>query len=938
MKKLVIANPGYDFLKENLEFLNKNPNTLYILSNYSLIENARNELLNRNEVINDELIQSIDDIAKKYRDQNKIYLNKNESILILQKILRNFEIRKNLKIKLSDNDGFVKEILEIFENLKANKISLKKFKNSSKLDSELFQIWEILEEYEEFLSANDLKDNVDEFLDASIYIENNDFEIENVIIYGFIDFRNQELEIIKSISKKVENIFVQYPFLLKSENLKLKKIRKIFCDLDYEIVEENDSDSENKKLAQNIFSNFDSKIDANINLVIAKNKNYEIKKIFELINAYLEEVQYEDISIIASKDYYENIKIQAQEQNIPVSMMNEISIKNISIVQNLINFLKVLQKDDKDKMLLFLKSKIFNEFEIDVKNLEFELRKMEYDGIEKEYFGISDEFRNFLESFRFLKEDLLKDFLNNFKKYLESLNLEAKFIDSYKIHGDLNILKNSFQGLKLIKDYLEKSIIFSKILNLSSEEELDLFIEYLENENYYETKDSAGIKVLNPINAIGLNSKIRFICGLNSDFPEKVYENYLSDYKIKKIYEKLKIKTDDRYEKFDNEVLKFASNLACSDKITLSYVYKFSEEKMESSVLLKNILSFIDEENIKEYYATNVLDFHFEGSGDYYRGIGDIFNRKSYSDAVTFNSAQKIKNLTQNYYEEIFNGNKKILQDKENLDRIKKLPVLNSYSYNMLNCYKNCAFQFYMKYILNFEPIQMDFEDEYNLDKGKFYHEILRIFYLENPDFYLKTEEEIEIILKDIMNATEMEFFNENKELLEKIYFSNIFKLLLSDKEEILKRNELFVPKFLEEKYFASVGEIKLNGRIDRIDMENSGKIIITDYKTKNLPTKKSVYKLENLQLLIYALLTGKERVEDLRYLNIEEQKSIYIFEKNSEEEKRKLIEACKFEIINIDNSIKNGEFKPSPLNKNACKYCDFSDICRIEERENFEI
>ena len=69
MNKLIIKKTGYDFQKENIDCLSslsgrERLKVFYILSNYSLLENTRMDLLEKTKGIHTENILTFDDLVK----------------------------------------------------------------------------------------------------------------------------------------------------------------------------------------------------------------------------------------------------------------------------------------------------------------------------------------------------------------------------------------------------------------------------------------------------------------------------------------------------------------------------------------------------------------------------------------------------------------------------------------------------------------------------------------------------------------------------------------------------------------------------------------------------------------------------------------------------------------------------------------------------------
>ena len=112
-------------------------------------------------------------------------------------------------------------------------------------------------------------------------------------------------------------------------------------------------------------------------------------------------------------------------------------------------------------------------------------------------------------------------------------------------------------------------------------------------------------------------------------------------------------------------------------------------------------------------------------------------------------------------------------------------------------------------------------------------------------------------------------------------------------------------------------------GVIDRVDKTNEG-IRIVDYKTGRVKNKLEPEDKE--QLLIYQLAAQevmKEKVKELIFYYIEENKEMAFLGTDKE------LDKLKKKIIAIIEEIKKGSFPPKP--GNICQWCDFNSICEFK-------
>lgn len=134
------------------------------------------------------------------------------------------------------------------------------------------------------------------------------------------------------------------------------------------------------------------------------------------------------------------------------------------------------------------------------------------------------------------------------------------------------------------------------------------------------------------------------------------------------------------------------------------------------------------------------------------------------------------------------------------------------------------------------------------------------------------------------------------------------------------------VPTFVEREFSVVLGNNRIVGRWDRVDVSPDGSAVITDYKTSDVddPEKAREKAEDNLQLSIYALAYGRmagrlpERVE-LSYVESGVVGSSTRTEEDVIETETKIADAAE--------RIRRHEFAAQPAYL-ACRSCAYSDIC----------
>jgi DNA helicase-2/ATP-dependent DNA helicase PcrA len=128
----------------------------------------------------------------------------------------------------------------------------------------------------------------------------------------------------------------------------------------------------------------------------------------------------------------------------------------------------------------------------------------------------------------------------------------------------------------------------------------------------------------------------------------------------------------------------------------------------------------------------------------------------------------------------------------------------------------------------------------------------------------------------------------------------------------------------IERWFETSIGDIKLRGRIDRIDQDESGYTVV-DYKTSKKASSLNDLK-KDMQLLVYALAVkqmyggGPLKVGNW-FLRINEK---VFFEPENQ-----AIDAIQTEITEIAAKIKAAAFEPKKGSW-ECNYCDYTCLCEL--------
>ncbi|MCL4390340.1 MAG: ATP-dependent helicase [Patescibacteria group bacterium] len=129
-------------------------------------------------------------------------------------------------------------------------------------------------------------------------------------------------------------------------------------------------------------------------------------------------------------------------------------------------------------------------------------------------------------------------------------------------------------------------------------------------------------------------------------------------------------------------------------------------------------------------------------------------------------------------------------------------------------------------------------------------------------------------------------------------------------------------PLLLEQPFSFKIEDLKIGGKIDRVDDRGDGVVEIIDYKTgANVPTQKDID--ADLQMTIYALAMAD------RYLVNKIKLSFYYFDTQSQVttiRTKEQLEEAKKELLRIRDEIEKSDFLCS--GSMMCKNCEFKILC----------
>ncbi|OGH05770.1 MAG: hypothetical protein A2W22_06675 [Candidatus Levybacteria bacterium RBG_16_35_11] len=247
--------------------------------------------------------------------------------------------------------------------------------------------------------------------------------------------------------------------------------------------------------------------------------------------------------------------------------------------------------------------------------------------------------------------------------------------------------------------------------------------------------------------------------------------------------------------------------------------------------------------------------------------------------------------------------------------KVKTVPI-TYLSYSQIQTFDICPLHYKLKYILKVPAPQTSAQSF-----GTSIHSALRDFYLSCTKGNIpNVKGAFEILEKNWINegyfskSHEQKAYEKAKEILEN-YLKNCF-------------NKKTLPVALEYPFNFMIRNLKMGGRLDRVDLLEKNRIEIIDYKTgNNLPDEKKLAK--DLQLTVYALAATEVKEKYLGRKPDEVLLSLYYLEegkKFTSVRTKEQLEEAKEEILKKAEEISKSDFACS--GNALCAFCEYKILC----------
>lgn len=729
-------------------------------------------------------------------------------------------------------------------------------------------------------------------------------------------------------------------------------------------------------------------------------------------------VMYKDISIaVANKEYIPIIANTFKKFNIPIIYDRKFTLTSTPIFDLIDSLLSIIVNNfSQDDVIRFVKNKYLNFENLDIMDFQNYIDKYNIND-EKKYIT---EFEIYLED-----EDKRVDFLNNINairrqliNFVKKINLSKRSVEGYvevvreiikdvaplienistlkyrkknELYGDFFIDKNDFifkQSISKFNDFLDEIVeimgervinerVFLSILK-SGGTSINIPDVPLASDNVFVgIKDKSVFSDIDNLFILGMSANQWNIADRRIGIITVKDKESLDKYGFK--IEGLRVKTKDVQKLSSIQLL-----LKYKKRLYISYPVLYKKEKnlmshilIQLQDILKTPCIYIDRkstiERIKEAIEIETI----------------------YKQAISFKPLQRktLSSLSKLIGDDLLS---ELIEDRRN-SKNKSVDIQplfkrseNKYklSASILENYGRCAYKNFLDNFIKLKDMKNIEIDA--VDDGIIKHKYLELF-IDKMKNEIYNSKDILHIDRDrreqIKDEIKNEIIDKSKHLKSQLNDPKnqvILDMIIDEVENI----SIFILEDLTKKGFkkteAEVNftdntamvinvdgvEFSISGCIDRVDINDNGECIITDYKRSNvLVTEDSYDRGERIQLYLYgcyvkkqnllpvvysylplSISYGEKKGEDKKANNIYKQtgiknkeikidgfKNISMFNGIDEFELRskQVFERNSIKLINGDISL-IGLDQIDDMSRGVCSYCDYKRICGrdIEESE----
>ena len=893
-KKIYIITPeqfSYSMERRLLETLeNKASIKAEVLSFKRLADRIFTEVGGVNDVIISKSAQAmiIYSILQKQKENLKFLGKTKENIELILKEITEFKKHNITTQKISDNICNIQDVT---------------------LQGKLQDINEIYEMYEKNIKDKYIdEDDILTKLSKKI-AESKMFDNSIIFIDEFSGFTKQEYSIINEILQKAEQVNLS----ICSDNLETNtipetdvfynnkmfanKVIKIAENLNIKIekpvfLEENKriKNEELLHLEKNIYNVQPEKYKKEVNKIEIKltNDTYsEIENVaIEIIKLVKKEKwRYNDISIISNdvSEINNIVKVIFNRYEIPYFIDEKVEITENILIKYIMSIIEIFATNwSQEAVFNYIKSGFLNLEKEEIYILENYCKENGIKGnkwYKKEWRELQEIQKKVINPLIKLKNDIEKEktarnISEQIYEFIKQNKTQEKMNQKInKLQGNTEIAKIYKESLDILVDILDEIVTFFGDGKVTFEKYKEILKVGLKNKEVGKIPQFIDQVMIGDIDRTRTHRvKAIFIIGMNDgNFPSaNKNEGYFND-KDREILKlnNLEIAKNTLENLYEDQFNIYKAFTIAEEKLYILYISTNKEgTSLRPSVLISKIKKIFP--NIKE--KSQVLEKEIE-----IINVNATFNELLLKIREKANK-EEIEDIwydIYNWYKQNKNwknkleNNMRALQYSNKAESIVKGNIHNLYgetlktSISKMEQYKKCPFSFHLKYGLKLKTIE-----EYkikSIDTGSFMHEVLDEFFSNINNIEEISEEEIEKIVKEIIDKRlkldKNQIFTSSPKF---IVLTNKLKntIIQSIKYIIYQmKNSDFKPIANELEFNKKIDNIEITGKIDRVDIAEDRFIRIIDYKSseKNIDLNQMIAGTQ-IQLLTYIDILSEQK------------------------------------------------------------------------------
>jgi len=328
--------------------------------------------------------------------------------------------------------------------------------------------------------------------------------------------------------------------------------------------------------------------------------------------------------------------------------------------------------------------------------------------------------------------------------------------------------------------------------------------------------------------------------------------------------------------------------------------------------------------------------------------------KKEFAYTKSYRVRDRIKPLNQI---EVWEDNSKVLPSPSELENLTRNGLKNGY--RVLQNQAACSFKSFVAHRLHVNDYKISTIDYDSRERGILIHKALQLFWgkhktrsvLKNLITSNMLKGELQTKVKEAIRGVNMQVIGQHHFMT--MEQERTVDLLLNWMDQEILRPD-FEVKHIEKNELIVIGNLRLNLRIDRIDITSEGEQILIDYKTGSTNTNTwFMERIQDPQLPLYTIKSSPTAIAfahiskgSLKWKSIWNpiisnpfpEKSKVKIPLNIEEEIgwpnwSSLLKFWEIKLKELADNFMEGQIVTNPINQDeTCRNCNYAMLCRIGE------